>query len=313
MLESVSLVFSHVVYWAAMALVLSWGQLPVQLRRSLALGVSGLGVVFLVVGLNIEGQRDAPTTGAFLLGASYVTGHASAAANLPYYVMTGVCLLVGTAGLALPEGLAARLADRWLGTAVVLSILVTLVRLALEQAAAPASWVRIAGITGLGPIVGAYFFLVVRDQGGSLRSFFLALLAYAFLLRGWIALLYVVATTWQLGSHFDLSAVVQVTGPFGGSVQQFESGSWRQMLNLAIVPQLTFWPLFTVATGVVGAGLASGVRWVMRLTGRPSSHDVVLGPPARPGTPARILDSLGGREGGPAIGAARDDSPSHGT
>lgn len=251
---------SHVLFWMAIAFFLSWAHLSVRVRRSLSLLVSAAGVLFLILGLNTQGQRDAPTTGAFLLGSSYVTGRVSAAASLPYYVMTGVCLLLGTVGLALPEAEADRLAGRRVTAAVAVSVMVTLVRFGLEQAAAPASWTRVVGIADLAPVVGAYFALDLMAEKRRARAFFLALLVYALAVRAWAALFYVAATSLRLGSHLDLSSVESVTVPFVGECR-FEPGSWEQLLNLAILPQLTFWPVFTMLAGTVGGCLAVLVSW----------------------------------------------------
>ena len=51
-----------------------------------------------------------------------MTGHASASASLRYYVVTAVCLLLGTAGLAVPDETAGRLRRHWVGTAIALSL-----------------------------------------------------------------------------------------------------------------------------------------------------------------------------------------------
>ncbi len=251
---------SHVLFWMAIAFFLSWGHLSARVRRSLSLLVSAAGVLFLILGLNTEGRHDAPTTGAFLLGSSYVTGRISAAASLPYYVMTGTCLLLGTVGLALPQAGADRLAEHRVAAAVALSAMVTLVRFGLEQAAAPTSWTRVVGITGLAPVVGAYFALTLMPEKRRVRPFFLGLLVYALSVRAWVAALYVAATVLRLGSHYDLSAVVQLTVPLAGD-RRFEPGSWAQILNLAILPQLTFWPLFTMFAGTMGGGLGVLVSW----------------------------------------------------
>ena len=61
------------------------------------------GMAALVVALSAHGERETLTTGQFLLGGGYVTGHVSASASLRYYVATAVCLLLGTAGLAVPD------------------------------------------------------------------------------------------------------------------------------------------------------------------------------------------------------------------
>jgi hypothetical protein len=248
--------------WSAAAVILSWGRISVHWRRWLALGVSAAGFVFLILALNTGGLREASSTGGFLLGSRYVTGTVSASASLPYYVMTGLCLLLGTAALALPESWARGWSRRWLLVATLLSLSVSLVRLILEIAAAPPLWTWAAGITGLAPLIGAYFAISLRAERGSWGRLVGSLLVYGVMVRAWVALLYVFATRWHLGSHYDLSAAaVAVRNPLTGVIYQFPAGSFAQLLNLAIVPQLVFWPLYTLCAGLFGAGLAAIAMW----------------------------------------------------
>jgi hypothetical protein len=94
---------------------------------------------------------------------------------------------------------------------------------------------------------------------------------YGLAVRAWVALLYVVATRWQLGSHYDLStADVAVRNPLTGAVHQFQAGSLAQLVNLAIVPQLVFWPLYTLCAGLFGAGLATIAMWAWSRGQRPA-------------------------------------------
>jgi hypothetical protein len=241
---------------AAAAAMLWWGRLPGPWRRGLALLTSGLGVLFLVWALSAEGHREATTTAVVVVGPTYVTEQASASASLPYYVMTAVCLLLGTAGLAVSDATARRLGGRWMATAIVLSLLVTLTRFALDKAAAPSTWARVVGIAWLPPVVGAYFALNARKEGRGLRSVAWLLLAYGFAVRGAVALLNVVATTLRLGSHYDISALVDVKNPMSGQWHHFASGSFEQLFFLALLPQLAIWPVYTVAMGMLGAVLA---------------------------------------------------------
>jgi hypothetical protein len=177
--------------------------------------------------------------------------------------MTGLCLLLGTMALALPESWARAWTHRWLMVAIALSLCVSLVRLILEIAAAPATWTWAAGITGLAPLVGAFFAISLRAERGGWGRLVGSLLVYGVTVRAWVALLYVTATRWHLGSHYDLSAAsVAVRNPLTGVIYQFPAGSFAQLLNLAIVPQLVFWPLYTLCAGLFGAGLASIAMWM---------------------------------------------------
>jgi hypothetical protein len=91
------------VVWPAAALALNWGRLAGHRRRAVALLTSLAGITALVVALSAHGQRETLTTGQFLLGGGYVTGHASASGSLRYYVATPVCLLLGTAAVGVPD------------------------------------------------------------------------------------------------------------------------------------------------------------------------------------------------------------------
>jgi len=249
--------------WAAAAVLLWWGRLAGESRRRIALASSAVGLIMLMLALNTEGQREAPTTTEFLLSGRYVTGHVSASASLPYYVITGVCLLLGTAGLVVPDHQARRLDRHWLAAAVLLSCAVTALRFALEKVAAPTSWTHAIGVTWLGPVVGAYFLMHLRERGQGLGALAVSLLAYAALVRCAVTLVMVVATTYRLGSHYDLSGFTRVRVPITGAIYHFAPGSWEQLAFLGAVPQLTFYVAHTVVTGLIGAGLfavATAVR-----------------------------------------------------
>jgi hypothetical protein len=252
---TLSSVISAPLFWGAATVLLWWGRLPVEWRRGIALASSAVGLITLMLALNTEGQREAPTTAEFLLSGRYVTGHVSASASLPYYVITGVCLLLGTAGLVVPDHQARRLDDHWFAGAVLLSFVVTALRFGLEKVAAPTSWTHAIGITWLGPIVGAYFVVHLRERGQTMGVLALRLAAYALLVRSAVTLLMVVATRYRLGSHYDLSGFTKVRVPILGEVHNFEPGSWAQIAFLGAVPQLTFYVAYTVAMGLVGAGL----------------------------------------------------------
>lgn len=243
------------VIWIIGAALLAWGRLPAVWRWRLALVASATGVVFLVLGMNSEGLRDAPTMSVVLLGQPYVTGHVSASASLPYYLVSAVCLLLGSLGLAVGDDLAALLRQRWFLTAVGVSVLVTALRFLLEKVAAPAAWTQAVGIVWLAPLVGAYFSLSLREEGQGTGALLRALVAYAFSIRGTVAALMLVATLLQLGSHYDLSPLVRVSIPWSRRVREFEAGSASQILNLGIVPQLVVWTCYTVVAGLLGAAL----------------------------------------------------------
>jgi hypothetical protein len=242
--------------WAVAGALLCWGDLPPRLRRGLALLASAAGLVFLVIALNTAGQREAETTTRVLISSPFPTGKVSASASLPYYVMTGLCLLLGTVGLALPESVARLARKRWLANAILISLGIPVVRLLLERSAAPRQLAWAFGVTALPPVVGACFAFRARAEGKGWGDVVRALFAYAVAVRGWVALIYTAATLAHVGStHYDMSMVVRARNTFTGTVHVFEPGSLFQLLALVAFPQLGVWPLITVAGGLLGAGL----------------------------------------------------------
>ena len=236
--------------------LLFWPRLAGPDRRRIALLTSGAGLLALVLAMGAEGFRESPTVAVFLLGTPYVTERASASASLPYYVLTGVCLALGFAGLALGDAEARAIGRRWLLTAVALSWLVTVVRFLLEKAAAPPSWTHAVGVAWLPLPVGAFFALNLRAEGKGFRALLKALVAYAFAVRGAVGALMVAATRLRLGSHYDVSQVLHVHNPLSGEVYSFEPGSLDQIVRLALLPQLLVWPIVTVLVGLLGAAVA---------------------------------------------------------
>jgi hypothetical protein len=262
------------VVWTVAGLALGWGHLAASWRRGLALLTSVAGLVCLSVALNTEGLRESPTTAAFLVGPSYVTGHASASASLPYYVLTGACLFLGTVGLAATDRLldARRHAVR---SAIFLSIFVTIVRFALENAAAPPAITGLFGVVWLAPVVGAFVFLALPAAERTLSRMVRLLLVYALWVRGFVALTYYIASTFRLGSHYDVSGVVRLKTMLAGRTYHFVAGTFSQVLILGVLPQILFWPIYTVILGLMGAAVA----WVVTSSSRPRVRPRPLGAP----------------------------------
>jgi hypothetical protein len=241
--------------WLLAGGVLSWAWLSGRWRLGLALLVSVAGLVCLVVALSSEGVHEASSSSVFLIGAPYVTQQASALTSLPYYLLTGLCLLLGTAALAAGDGWARVLRERWLAVALALTFGVSLLRFALEKVAAPATLTQVFGVTWLAPVVGAYFLLVLRSQRRGWGALAWALVVYALASRAFVAGLYLAATLSHLGSHYDLSTVWSVKTPWG-QMYHFVPGSLPQFQRLVLVPQLGLWPAFTLIAGLLGAVVA---------------------------------------------------------
>jgi len=252
-------VFAVLAVWAAAAMLLAWPRLSGPWRRTLALATSGAGLVFLIVALNTQGLRESASTAVFLMGRPYVTGQVSASASLPYYVLTALCLLLGTAGLALSEAAVRALRERWLAAAIGLSLAITATRFWLEKVAAPPLWCFAAGVTLLPPVVGVFFAFNLRREGKPRTALVSALLLYGFAVRAAVAALMVTASMLRLGSHYDVSAMAAVQNPFTGHLYRFVPGSFGQVWTIGVIPQLAVWPVFTVLAGVLGAGLVLGL------------------------------------------------------
>ncbi len=251
--------------WVAAAAVLGWGRLSGPARRALALLASLAGLLFLVRAVNSEGLNESPTVRVFLFGTPYVSERAAASASLPYYVLTAVCLSLGTLGLAVRDDVARKLARHWLATAIVLGFATSLLRFCLEKVAAPGPLTFVMGVTWFPPIVGAFFAVAVREEGGGVTAFLSALLRYALAVRGFVTLMMAAATALRLGTHYDVSSVR--TMYMWGRTLWFVPGTFYQFRVLALEPQLGVWPLITIVTGSLGgivglalAGLTGGPR-----------------------------------------------------
>jgi hypothetical protein len=233
------------------------------------------GVVALIMAISTEGFRESPTVAVFLMGRPYVLQTTAASAGLPYYVVTGVLLLLGFSGMALGDESARRLRRHPVAIAVAVSLLITAVRFLLEKAAAPSSWTHAVGIFWIPAVVGGYLAFCFRAEKRSFRALLVALVAYAFAVRGAVALLYVVATRWRLGSHYDVSPLTNVVNPLTGVTYSFVAGSAEQILAVGILPQLVAWPIYTVLAGLLGVALARLLAWAWGRPGEPA-----VSPPA---------------------------------
>jgi hypothetical protein len=242
--------------WAVALLTHWWPRLPGAWRRRVSVATSAAGIGFLVAAVRAEGLRETALTSVVLVGPATLTATASASASLYYYVLTAACLLLGFTGLAFGESLSRWLAPRFVASSVAVAWLVTVVRFLLEKSAAPALLVEALGVTWLAPVAGAYFASAPALGGPGPRSLLRPLLGYAFLVRGFVAVVGVVATRFGLGSHYDVSAVTSVLVSVTGEVYRFVPGSWQQALWLTLVPQLVVWPAFTVLAGMLGGALA---------------------------------------------------------
>jgi hypothetical protein len=244
------------VLWAIGAALLGWPHFSVPWRRRLAVASALAGLLALGVALNTEGSRASPTVVVFLMGTHYVTATAQASASLPFYLLSGVFLLLGFAGLALGDEIASWLSQHFVPGATVLSLAITAVRFGLEKTAAPPFLTQLVGITWFAPVVGAFVYWNARAGERSFPKMLRSLALYAYAIRGTVFLLMLLATTRHLGSHYDIASLTVVENPLTGQTHQFTPGSLAQFTSLAVLPQLVVWPIYTIAAGFIGAGLA---------------------------------------------------------
>lgn len=141
-----------------------------------------------------------------------------------------------------------------MATAVALGFGVVAVRAALEKVATPVSITQVFGVVWLAPVVGAFFYVVLRAEGKGWRDLALALLVYAYAVRGLVTVLYLLATGFHLGSHYDLSSATEVATPWG-RVLHFVPRTLAQFSELVLFPQLVFWPVYTLLSGLLGAAM----------------------------------------------------------
>jgi hypothetical protein len=249
-----------------------WPRLSADNRRRLSIATSLAGIAFLVAAQRSEGVRETALTSLVLVGPATLTARASASASYYYYVLTGICLLLGFAGLILSDPIARWLRPRPLLSSVAVAWLVTVARLLLEKSAAPATLVAAVGVTWMAPVAGAYLALAARSEAGAASALVPQLLRYAYLVRGFVALVGVAATRLELGTHYDVSPLTEVGVAFSDLPWRFEPASWGQLFWLTLLPQLVIWPAFTLVTGLLAAAL-------VQLVSPPAGDGTLAEPP----------------------------------
>lgn len=256
MSPALTLALSIALSWALGGLMHFWPRLPPLWRWTASVATSAAGVIFLVAGIAAEGLREGETRALVVLGPSVLTGTSSASASLHYYVLTAVCLLLGFAGLVLGDPISKWLKRYWVLSAVAVAWLVTAIRFLLERSAAPTILTEGVGITWMAPVAGILFAVCLRSEGRPLRDALEPLLVYAYGVRGFVALVGVVATRLHLGTHYDVSPVTSFTLGLTGTEYTFVSGSWAQIAWLTLLPQLVVLPVLTAVSGLIGCLLA---------------------------------------------------------
>ena len=221
--------------WFAATAVLSWSRWPARARAAAGLLMSALGLVFVVVALRTEGVDEASSRAVYIAGPAYITDQASAAASQKYYILAGLCLMLGTTALAVNEAGARWLTRNWISVAIGYSLTVSGLRFLLERAAAPQPLSYAVGITWLAPLIGVFFAVNIRREGDGGLRLLRAVAIYGLATRAAVAALVAIATRLELGSHYDVSALTRVRSFLSGREYVFEPASWRQIVELAVV------------------------------------------------------------------------------
>ncbi len=131
-----------------------------------------------------------------------------------------------------------------------LSFTLILLRVLLEKLAAPAEVALLAGIIWLAVPIGLYFGSEAAKLG-SQRAYWKWLATYAWCVRLVVASMMVVATYFNLGTHFDNSSMTHTAAD--GATRTIEVVSLGDYANFIFFPQFLLWPVVTlVFASVVG-------------------------------------------------------------
>ncbi|GEM_PF-4770565 len=135
-----------------------------------------------------------------------------------------------------------------LASAFKFTLVMIILRVYLEKLGVPLSVAMFFGIIWLIVPFGVYFG-VEAAKVGSQKKFWLWLFSYAFGVRAFVIVVMLIATYFQLGTHFDNSSVTTFT--VFGKVQNVAAGSWEQYQALILFPQLFLWTSATLLAGLI--------------------------------------------------------------
>jgi len=128
------------------------------------------------------------------------------------------------------------------------TLVMIILRVYFEKLGVPLSVATFFGIIWL-IIPFAVYFGVEAAKVGSQKKFWGWLFSYAFGVRAFIIIVMLIATYFQLGTHFDNSSIT-IFSVFG-KAQAVEAGSWEQYRNLILFPQLFLWTSVTLLAGLI--------------------------------------------------------------
>jgi hypothetical protein len=259
-----SMLIAAIGFWSAVVyLVLAEGRVPTASRRvaprlTLASAIAAFGVAPFVQG---EYRAD---VSLFIGGPNAYDVESIERSYTALAVGLGVVLL---ALAALARWGARLVGSHPLAQAAALTIVVIALRVTFEKLGVPLSLATFVGIIWLVVPLPVYF-AVRAARLGSQRRFWRWSVAYAIGTRLLVVMVMLIATYFELGTHFDNSGVTRFE--VFGKVYDVEPHSWGQYGNLILFPQLVLWTGLTLVASVLFGWPSYWIaRWHLRRAAGP--------------------------------------------
>jgi hypothetical protein len=238
--------------------VIAPAQFSQHARFKTGIGLFGLALVLLVVAATSEGERvSRPRT--LILHHHYVTADETAPARALPAALAGVAALVALAVLLRTRERTPPPAS--LRSLFTIGSLIVGARFLVEKCAAGESIAAMLGVLWLAPALGVREVLAGRATLSNVRLGWRVARA-AIVMRLPVIAATLLATYYDLGTHFSLARVERFQIPlvedriFCGAIDE------KQVLALVLFPQLIVWPVLTAIVGVVTARMVPRYqRW----------------------------------------------------
>lgn len=229
-----------------------WRSIPYNWRTAVSalVGVSGLAMI--IYGFTRKGL-SVVSVEAIFFAQPYEASREIHSQYLSFLVFGAGLLLFAVAGYY--SGLLKRFqwTEHILFVPLTLSFVFVVWRLLLEKTAAPNSLSSMIGVVWLPPAIGVFLAFELAGKKHRVKELIKALAVYAWAVRIPVAALMVALSFLKFGSHLDLSAITSINSPFGKLT--YSPNTFRHHLNLIYIPQLLFWPLYTIVVGWFCGGL----------------------------------------------------------
>lgn len=240
-----------ILFGAIAVLVIAPSPFSRRFRFGVGAGLLALGLVCFLEVLPSETPRVArPRT--LILHHHYVTSDESAPRQALPLALLGI--LAATAVLVLVRSREERPAPMDPKSLCVLATGIVLARFLVEKCAASESIASTFGVLWLAPALGVRDVLV--NPGSTLFERWKRIAGISLVLRLPVVAATLVATYYDLGTHFSLVRVQRFEIPFVDDRIFCGAIDERQMLFLVLLPQLVFWPILMA---IVGAAVSAGM------------------------------------------------------